>query len=120
MSAVLASLDGFVAGRMRRSLTKHTTYGDWVSEIPDPMFRQLIREGVFRSVVYCFAGVAVVWFMNYEMPAKFDGPTNHVQLDIWLIALALIIAVSWRKLLGQCVEREFHYRRLHGKWRWER
>lgn len=113
MTAFLESIDRVVAGGIRRALDRHETYADWASDIPEPMFRQLVREGVFRTFVYVCANGLLLWLMAYVWPPDL---LHAVGLAI---GFALLAIWNRRKLAGQCLEREFLYRRKHGNWRWE-
>jgi hypothetical protein len=107
-------LDGLVEGT-RRAFTGHTLYADWVLEIPEPMLRQLVRDGLSRAKILfgCLIGFfAFNGFLAQKM--------SFVGLFLPGLILAMIYYYCWSAMIGQCVERELLYHRRHGKWRWER
>jgi hypothetical protein len=117
VSTVFEPVERRVVARLQRVLaTKHATCPDWAYEIPEPMFRQLVRDSLLRTAVFFGLTVAVVSTGAAEyQPAHAFGTSV-----VWLIFLSLLVLTNWRKLATQCVDREFLYRRQHGKWRWER
>jgi hypothetical protein len=123
MAALLDSVDRFLAGRVRLALGRHPIYPDWIAEISEPMFRQLLHEGLFRTVVFWCATALLLFLELYWLPPAHDRPTiwPHRALQTGLFLVIYFIAVrNLRASVTQCVERECVYRRLHGKWRWER
>jgi hypothetical protein len=106
-----------IAERLRRFLAAHhETCPDWVEEIPEPMFRQLIQDSLLRTLV-----LFILWLTAVVAWSFADHPEIFwTKLVIGLLAVSIIMLINWRKLSTQCVDREFLYRRLNGKWRWER
>src|SRR6188472_737492 len=98
---------------LRRHLAEnHVSCRDWVPEIPEPMFRQLVADSLLRVFVSFVPMIVVVAVLLKEYLV--------IGMAIGLAIVALPFLWNWRKLSTQCVEREFVYRRLFGKWRWER
>ncbi len=105
--------------RLRRYFTDHKLYGTDVAEIPVPMLRQLVREGVNRAKGW-YGGVLALSVL----------PNLGKILDGKMVALAGVILAAcisgtifynlWPWITMQPLERELMYRRQHGKWRWER
>jgi hypothetical protein len=117
VSAVFEPVEQRAVARLQRLLaTKHETCSDWVSEIPEPMFRQLVRDSLLRSVVFFGLIVAAASVAAAEYQPAYGFATTAA----WLIFVSLVALANWRKLATQCVDREFLYRRRNGKWRWER
>jgi membrane protein implicated in regulation of membrane protease activity len=80
------------------------------------MFRQLITDSLLRAfVLFMLSLAAVVAWALADHPEIF-----WAKVVIGVLAVSIIMLISWRKLSTQCVDREFLYRRQHGKWRWER
>ena len=107
-------LDRQVA-RLHRTLAAHKLYSRYVHEISEPMFRQLVSEGLFRAKVFC--GGAAAFFL---LPAGFGGVSG---LAVAAMFGALVVTTCyqlWPWLIIQGVERELLYRHHQGKWRWER
>ena len=113
MAAFLESIDRIVAGSMRRSTSRNETYADWIANIPEPMFRQLVREGMYRTVVW-----AIAWELGLWITAL-AWPSSALHTLMFGIGILLLVLWGWRTLAAQCLLRECRYRRMHGKWRWE-
>jgi hypothetical protein len=79
------------------------------------MFRQLILDGFIRPLTAYVFSVAVLATSLAIRRAE----ENLVSTTILFVVASLYFLVNWRKLSTQCVDREFTYRRLNGKWRWE-
>jgi len=106
-----------LAAYLRRYLATHDkTYADWVPEISEPMFRQLILDGFNRTFATCVLVIATLLASLVIRPSE-DNQTSTMIIAI--VALGYFL-VDWRGQATQCVGREFTYRRRHGKWRWER
>jgi hypothetical protein len=106
-------LDSLV-DRTRRAFTGHALYADRVREIPEPMMRQLARDGLSRAKTLfgCLTGFFLLnglWARHFSL----------IELLLPGLILALVYYYCWSAMIGQCVERELFYHRQHGKWRWE-
>ena len=102
---------------LRRYLAEHhKSCADWVSEISEPMFRQLILDGIGRTLATCFFVLALV-FVPFAIRSSEE---NLARAIIWVVSGSVFLLFIWRTLATQCVDREFRYRRQHNKWRWER
>jgi hypothetical protein len=102
---------------LRRYLCEHhESCADWVPQISEPIFRQLILDGFIRTVL----GYVFVVAMAAASLAVRNTEDSRISIAILLVVASLVFAVNWRKLVTQCVDREFVFRRKHGKWRWER
>jgi hypothetical protein len=110
---------GNVAARLRRRFTDHKIYGNFVAEIPEPMFRQLAREGLFRAKVF-YGGIAGAILLPNLGSRSHLGISDFPIYGIGLLVWAVIGYYCWPWLTQQAVERELHYRRREGKWRWDR
>ncbi|WP_395022793.1 hypothetical protein [Dongia sp.] len=104
-------LDRQVA-QLHRRLAAHMLYSRYVDEIPEPMFRQLVSEGLFRAKVFCLGAAAF-----FLLPSLAAG--NPIAL-IFVIVVGTACYYCWPWLIIQGVERELLYRHREGKWRWER
>jgi hypothetical protein len=104
--------------QLRRTFTDHKIYGNHAADIPEPMFRQLAREGLYRAKVFYGGMAAFILLPNL-------GRIDHLQLaEIPMLAIvaalwAVVAYYCWPWLTMQGVERELLYRRREGKWRWE-
>jgi hypothetical protein len=119
MGAAVEWVDRAMAGRVRAALARHPTYSDYASKIPEPMFRQLVREGFARVVVYCLGTLLLISVGYYALPAWEGKPVQNEQAAAWVLYVLFALAEGWRTVVGRCIERECVYRRKHGKWRWE-
>jgi hypothetical protein len=119
VTAIERTFDNLLSGRMRRWFSRHRTYADWASEIPEPMFRQLIREGVFRTFVSYVACLAFIFAIQLALLFLRGDELDLMPTTIWFIAVSALSVFGWSSGAGRCVERELRYRRHHGKWRWE-
>ena len=100
--------------RLHRTLTAHKLYSRYVDEIPEPMFRQLVSEGLFRAKVFCAAAAA------FFLLPRLGGIAG---LGMSAIFAGLVVTVCyhcWPWLIIQGAERELLYRHRQGKWRWDR
>jgi hypothetical protein len=104
---------------MQRAMAHHATYADWLPEISEPMFRQLVREGFYRGLVRSVFWILLLVLFWSVVPAR-DEMVRSLQIVFWPTFILAAAVWGWKQFAGQCVEREFLYRRLHGKWRWER
>ncbi|WP_395022790.1 hypothetical protein [Dongia sp.] len=105
------------AGYLRRYLAEHhESCADWVPEISEPMFRQLILDGLSRTL-----GFYIFLLATLLVPlAVWRTEGNVANAVVAAIFGSAIFLLNWRRLVTQCVDREFSFRRQHGKWRWER
>ena len=116
LSKPYRAVEPSLSAYLRRYLAEHhKTCADWVPEISEPMFRQLIADSLLRTsfLFGLLMACIIVW-------AFFDPGIEIARFALGAgvgIAFGLI---NWRRLSTQCVDREFVYRRQHGKWRWER
>jgi hypothetical protein len=102
---------------LRRYLCEHhESCADWAPEISEAMFRQLILDGFIRTFLTCLFVIA----LTTASLAIRNTEENRISIAILLVVAAFFILATWRRLATQCVDREFLYRRKHGKWRWER
>jgi hypothetical protein len=101
--------------RLHRTLAAHQLYSRYVAEIPEPMFRQLASEGLFRAKVFC--GGAAAFFL---LPAGFKGLDGLAVAALFGTLIVTACYHLWPWLIIQGVERELLYRHRQGKWRWER
>jgi hypothetical protein len=116
-SAPYRAVEPRLSGYLRRYLREHhESCADWVPEISEAMFRQLILDGLIRTFLTCAFAVAIL----VASVAIRNTEEKLISAAILMVFGSLVIAVNWRKLSTQCVDREFLYRRLNGKWRWER
>jgi len=120
MLAISSPVNRFLAGRMRAAMSRHPTYADWIAEIPEPMFKQLVREGLVHMAVYGLTCQLMVCVGYYVLPIWEGKPADNGQAVIWTLLLIFALCFGWRTVAGRCIERECVYRRVHGKWRWER
>jgi hypothetical protein len=100
--------------RLHRTLAVHKLYSRYVDEIPEPMFRQLVSEGLFRAKVFC-GGVAAFFLLP-----QLGGVAGLAGAAIFAGVVVTACYYCWPWLIIQGVERELLYRHRQGKWRWER
>jgi len=102
-----------LSAHLRRHLAEnHISCRDWVQEIPEPMFRQLVADSLLRVFVSFVPFIVVMVAITWKEELV-------IGMAVGLVIVALPFLWDWRQLSTQCVEREFVYRRLFGKWRWE-
>src|SRR5690242_16365812 len=90
-----------LSAHLRRHLAEHhISCRDWVQEIPEPMFRQLVEDSLLRV----FASFAPFVFVMVATSKEGD---RIITAAIMLAVLGLPFLWNWRKLSTQCVEREF-------------
>ena len=121
MTAIFASVENLLVGRLRRSLSDHM-YADLVAEIPTAMMKQLATEGFWRVVALGYFSVTfpiVASFVRYVIrgvPSELGPPVGVYAISFVAI---IFILVSAQKFICDPAERELLYRRQHGKWRWD-
>ncbi len=76
------------------------------------MFRQLVEDSLLRAFVSFTLMSVVILATTWK-----DDFIIGAAIGLGIVAVPFLW--NWRKLSTQCVEREFVYRRLFGKWRWE-
>jgi hypothetical protein len=101
--------------RLHRTFADHKLYSRYVDEIPEPMFRQLVREGLFRAKVFC--GAAAAFFI---LPSLGGGMMGLGVAAVFACVVVTTCYRCWPWLIMQGAERELLYRHRIGNWRWER
>lgn len=101
---------------LRRHLAEHhESCADWVPQISEPMFRQLILDGLSRT----FTTYLFLFAILMAPLAVWRTEGNVANAVVAAVIGSAVFLLNWRRLATQCVDREFIYRRRHGKWRWE-
>ncbi|HVO03041.1 MAG TPA: hypothetical protein VMT54_12610 [Candidatus Cybelea sp.] len=112
-------LESWLRKNVRRSWV--TAGSDALAQVPDPILTRLIREALLQLVVAVAVGSAffvlldlVTWYfggMHRAMPSRFT---------IMAIVASSSFFIVWRRAVAYHIVREMEFRRMYGKWRWER
>lgn len=121
MPAATHPIVGFLNGRLDVLAAGHRD-ADLFTQIPREMLHHLLRQGFYRLLATIFLPVPIVFFLDRAVATSIFDSYQVMDASTYFVfgILFLAVALDWKRVVRGPLNREVIYRRLHGKWRWER